>query len=255
MAVDKQMTIQSVERALDVLLLFAGRLHESAEDGRGLGVTQIGERLDLAKSTVHRILSTLESKGFCRQDTTTGRYHLGLKALELAGAYLAQSDLGTAAYPEMCRLRDHVDETVTLYVRDGTDRVRVQKAEGRHGVRRVVGLGQRLPLHLGAASKVLLAWLPDYERERVLGVMRLPHDFDLAGLKAGIKDTRQAGWASSAEEREEGVASVAAPILDRNGQAVAALAISGPVQRFSPEAVERYAQAVVEAVRNISMRL
>ncbi len=255
MADDKQITIQAVDRALDVLLLFAELSQEPTSEARGLGVTQIGGRLDLAKSTVHRILSTLESKGFCRQDTATGRYHLGLKALELAGAYLAQSDLGTAAYPEMCRLRDLVEETVTLYLRDGTDRVRVQKAEGRHGVRRVVGLGQRLPLHLGAASKVLLAWLPDYERERVLGVMRLPPHFDLTGLKAAIKETRQLGWASSAEEREEGVASVAAPILDRNGQVVAALAVSGPVQRFHGTAVDRYAQAAMDAARNIGMRL
>lgn len=255
LADDKPITIQAVDRALDVLLLFAEGSGQAYEEGRGLGVTQIAERLDLAKSTVHRILSTLEARGFCRQDPVTGRYHLGLKALELAGAYLAQSDLGTAAYPEMCRLRDLVEETVTLYVRDGTDRVRVQKAEGRHGVRRVVGLGQRLPLHLGAASKVLLAWLPDYERERVLGVMRLPVGFDLAGLKAAVRETRQRGWASSAEEREEGVASVAAPILDRNSQCVAALAISGPVQRFTAESVERYAQAAQEAARNIGMRL
>lgn len=255
MAEDKHMTIQAVDRALDVLLLFAERSADFEHEGRGLGVTQIAERLDLPKSTVHRILSTLEARGFCRQDPHTGRYHLGLKALELAGAYLAQSDLGSAAYPEMCRLRDQVEETVTLYVRDGTDRVRVQKAEGRHGVRRVVGLGQRLPLHLGAASKVLLAWLPDYERERVLGSMRLPLDFDLAGLKAAILETRRRGWASSAEEREEGVASVAAPIIDRSGHVVAALAISGPVQRFDGPAVERYAQAALETARNIGMRL
>lgn len=254
----RQETIQSVDRALEVLLLFAGTaadgsVPDSAEGG--LGVTRIAERLGLPKSSVHRILSTLEAKGFVRQDAPSGRYFLGLKALELAGVYLAQSDLPAVAYPEMCRLRDQVEETVSLYVRDGADRVRVQKAEGRHVLRRVVGLGQRLPLHLGASGKVLLAWLPDYERERVMASMRVPPSYDLLGMKRILAEVRERGWASSAEEREPGVASVAVPILDRSGRAVAALAISGPAQRFDPAAVARYAEALLAAARHISMRL
>lgn len=252
---DRHLTIQAVDRALAVLLLFAEAPPAPDGDGRGLGVTQIADRLGFAKSTVHRILSTLEARGFVRQDPATGRYHLGLKALELAGAYLAQSDLPTVAYPEMVHLRDEVEETVSLYVRDRGDRVRVQKAEGRHGVRRVVGLGQRLPLHLGASGKVLLAFTPEPERSRLLANLERQHGVEVEPFRRMLEEVRRQGWAVSAEEREQGVASVAAPIFDRSGQVVAALAVSGPVQRFDEEAIARYREKVLESARRIGMML
>ncbi len=240
-------TIRSVERALDVLLCFAG------EPG-GLGVTQIAEKVDLYKSTVHRILAALESKGFVRQDNVTGRYHLGLKALELASVYLTSGDMPAIAYPEMMALRDRAQETVSLYVRDGNERVRVQRAEGPLTVRRVVGLGERLPLYLGASGKVLLGWAPPAERIVLLEQI-LPAGFDRAGLEAAIARALQQGWALSTEEREEGVASVAAPVLDRAGRCVAALAISGPVSRFDTLTAATLGRLVLESARTIGLRL
>lgn len=244
---EEAQTIRSVERALDVLLCFAG------EPG-GLGVTQIAEKVDLYKSTVHRILAALESRGFVRQDSVTGRYHLGLKALELARGYLTSGDLPTVAYPEMSALRDRARETVSLYVRDGCERVRVQRAEGPLTVRRVVGLGERLPLYLGASGKALLAWAPAGEREAVLHEC-LPAGFDRAGLEADLAAVRSRGWAVSIEEREEGAGSVAAPILDRMGRCVAALAISGPVTRFDQLTTNRLSSDLLSSARTIGLQL
>lgn len=190
-------TIRSVERALDVLLCFAG------ESG-GLGVTYIAEKVGLYKSTVHRILGALEVKGFVRQDPSTGRYHLGLKALELASGYLTSGDLPSVAHAEMVALRDSAQETVSLYVRDGSERVRVQRAEGPLTVRRVVGLGERLPLYLGASGKVLLGWLHPSDRTVLLDQL-LPPGHDRVGLEASLEYYRQQGWALSSEEREQGV--------------------------------------------------
>lgn len=240
-------TIRSVERALDVLLCFSG-------ESTGLGVTQIAEKVGLYKSTVHRILAALESRGFVRQDGVTGRYHLGLKTLELASVYLTSGDLPTTAYPEMCALRDRARETVSLYVRDGLERVRVQRAEGPLTVRRVVGLGERLPLYLGASGKVLLAWAPPAERAETLSRI-LPPKFDRAGFEAAMKEALSLGWAVSLEEREKGVASVAAPILDRGGRCVAALTISGPVSRFLANSVRQLGEMVMEGAREISLKL
>lgn len=239
--------IRSVERALDVLLCFAG------EPG-GLGVTQIAEKVGLYKSTVHRILAALEAKGFVRQDPTTGRYHLGLKALELASAYLTSGDLPAVAYGEMLALRDIAQDTVSLYVRDGLERVRVQRAEGPLTVRRVVGLGERLPLYLGASGKVLLAWADPADRARTLDQI-LPVGFDPTGLLQGLDQVRAQGWAQSHEEREEGVASVAAPVLDRAGRCVAALAISGPVQRFQPDRIAPLSERIQMSARAIGLKL
>lgn len=240
-------TIRSVERALDVLLCFAGEAH-------GLGVTQIAEKLGLYKSTVHRILGALEAKGFVRRDGAAGRYHLGLKTLELASVYLTSGDVPSVAYHEMLTLRDRAQETVSLYVRDGMERVRVQRAEGPLAVRRVVGLGERLPLYLGASGKVLLAWAPLAERGWLLE-RTLPPEFDRQSFEQMLDLAVDRGWATSLEEREEGVASVAAPVLDRAGRCVAALAISGPVSRFAPEDAHRLGQMVLESARAISLRL
>lgn len=244
---EETQTIRSVERALDVLLCFAG------EPG-GLGVTQIAEKVGLYKSTVHRILAALESRGFVRQDPSTGRYHLGLKVLELASVYLTSGDLPAVAYAEMLALRDEAQETVSLYVRDGTERVRVQRAEGPLTVRRVVGLGERLPLYLGASGKVLLAWAPPVERTRLLDQI-LPPGFDRAALESALEQARAQGWAQSQEEREDGVSSVAAPVIDRMGRCVAALAISGPVHRFDPARVGLLGDWILARARAIGLKL
>jgi len=230
-----------------VLLSFAG------ERG-GLGVTQIAAKVGLYKSTVHRILAALESRGFVRQEEATGRYHLGMKTLELAQVYLSSGDLPSVALGEMLRLRDLAQETVSLYVRDGAERVRVQRAEGPLTVRRVVGLGERLPLHLGASGKVLLAWCPPAERARILDE-HLPASFDRPALERRLEAARREGWAFSQEEREDGVASVAAPVIDRLGQCAAALAISGPVSRFTDDRVALFSDAVQATARAIGMKL
>lgn len=240
-------TIRSVERALDVLLCFAG-------ESTGLGVTQIAEKVGLYKSTVHRILAALEAKGFVRHDLATGRYHLGLKSLELASVYLTSGDVPSVAYPEMVALRDRAQETVSLYVRDGQERVRVQRAEGPLAVRRVVGLGERLPLYLGASGKVLLAWAPDGERTAMFDNI-LPAEFDRSALEGAIAETLRQGRAVSLEERETGVASVAAPVLDRLGRCVAALALSGPVSRFDSASSARLGELVVQSAKAIGYRL
>lgn len=160
----------------------------------------------------------------------------------------------TVAYPEMLLLRDRAQETVSLYVRDGLERVRVQRAEGPLTVRRVVGLGERLPLYLGASGKVLLAWASEPERSGLLDQI-LPQGFDRTALEAALETARADGWAVSLEEREGGVASVAAPVLDRAGRCVAALAISGPTNRFDPDSSARLGQMVAGSSQVIGNRM
>lgn len=230
---------------MDVLLCFSGLEGD-------LGVTQIAQRVGLSKSTVHRLLVALETKGFVHRNEETERYRLGLKALELASTFLISHDLAESAYHEMEHLRDAVGETVSLYVRDGNERVRIQKVEGRQGLRRVVHLGQRLPLYLGASGKVLLAWCPEAERERILAAGRTD-GFDITNLTAELQRVHDQGWAFSSQEREDGIASVAAPVLDRSGYAVAALAISGPVHRLDRDTVATFAPALVQSAKTIGL--
>jgi IclR family transcriptional regulator, KDG regulon repressor len=241
---DRQ-TVRSVERALDVLLCFGGA-------GGDQGVTQIAQQLGLSKSTVHRLLLALEAKGFVSRSAEGERYRLGMKALELAAAFLKSDDLAEAAYHEMEQLRDQVGETVSLYVRDGLERVRIQKVEGRLSLRRVVHLGQRLPLYLGASGKVLLAGCDDSEQDRILAAV-CPEGFDVRKLKVELQHVWKQGWAVSSEEREEGIASVSAPVLNRSGRSRAALAVSGPANRFDRATVEALAPAVIRSARTIGL--
>ena len=230
-----------------MLLCFAG-------EKESLGVTQIAAKVGLYKSTVHRILAALESRGFVRQEDVTGRYRLGHRALELAQAYLSSGDLPTVALDEMQLLRDLAEETVSLYVRDGAERVRVQRAEGPLTVRRVVGLGERLPLYLGASGKILLAWCSERDRRQILD-QQLPADFRRSALESALDQARQQGWALSQEEREDGVGSVAAPVIDRMGNCVGALAISGPVSRLEGDRVATLSRAVQASARAIGLKL
>ncbi|MCL5676632.1 MAG: IclR family transcriptional regulator [Firmicutes bacterium] len=245
--VDKE-TVRSVERALDILLCFV-------DQPRGLGVTQVADRIGLYKSTVHRLLQTLESKGFVRRDGISERYHLGERVLQLAASFPESDDLPAVATPEMIRLRDETGETVSLYIRDGVDRVRIHKAEGLQAVRRVVQLGERMPLFVGASSKVLLAYAPEDMRQQVLSPEHLPPGFDRRSLEKQLARVRRLGYAVSVEEREPGSAAVAAPIADRSGRVSAALAVSGPAVRFQEESVERYATLVRLATERIAQRL
>lgn len=246
MATEEKTTVRSVERALDILLCFA-------DQPGGLGVTQVADRLGLYKSTVHRLLQALEAKGFVRRDPVSERYHLGERVLQLAASFPQSDDLPAVATPEMIRLRDETEETVSLYIRDGLERVRIHKAEGQQEVRRVVQLGQRMPLYVGAASKILLTYAPEDIRGKVLS--SLPETMHRKAIEKQLAQVKLQGYALSVEEREKGAAAVAAPILDRHGQAVAALAVSGPTMRFDEASMERIAILVRLAAERIAQRL
>lgn len=236
-------SVRSVERALDILQMLA------ISPG-GTGLTAIASRASLPKSTAHRLLSTLEARGFVKRDPTTDQYCLGLRTLELATCYFEGDDLTTVALPEMRRLRDQFDETVSLYVRDGQERVRVQKVESRQAVRRVVQIGQRMPLYIGASGKVILAHCDTQILEQVLG--SLPEIFDKENLLRQLEDVRRRGYATSIEEREQGTSAVAAPIFNRSGIVTAALCISGPTSRFGQDNIAKYGESVALGAKNLN---
>ncbi|HEU4964211.1 MAG TPA: IclR family transcriptional regulator [Bacilli bacterium] len=232
-------TVRAVERALDILLCFSGTETE-------LGLSDISKKIGLHKSTVHRLLASLESKGFIRRHHPTDKYRLGWSVLELVSNVYQSDDLSSIVLPEMTRLRDLLGETISLYIRSGLERVRIQAVESNQPVRRVANIGKRLPLYVGASGKVLLAFaeesLDDYWE-----IANVPAEIDREEFAEQIREIRDKGYAISIEERELGAAAVSAPILSRSGKLVAALSISGPVDRFTEEAVERFAISVKQS--------
>ncbi|MBL0386181.1 IclR family transcriptional regulator [Tumebacillus sp. ITR2] len=235
MAEQEKGTVRAVERALDILLCFAGTDAE-------LGLSDISKRLGLHKSTVHRLLASLESKGFIRRHSSTEKYRLGWSVLELVSNVYQSDALSSIVLPEMTRLRDQIGETISLYVRSGTERIRIQAVESNQPVRRVANIGKRLPLHVGASSKVLLA----FSKEPVEDLVRdcCPSESSRMEFLQSLATTRNLGYAISIEEREPGAAAVAAPIFSRQGDIVAALSVSGPVDRFTPDMLKIHTEAV-----------
>lgn len=242
---DKKLTVRAVERALDILLCFT--------QTRKLGLTEISSQIGLHKSTVHRLLTTLEEKGFVTRDDATEKYSLGLKIWELSQHLSQEDDPAVLLKPQMEMLRDQLGETVSLYVRDGMERLRIGAVQSDQAIRRVAPVGARLPLYVGASSKVLVAYADDAIQNRVLLSPDWPASLDRDEFARQLSQIRKQGFATSYEERELGAASVSAPIFDRDGAIVAALSISGPVSRLTEQKLVELGEPVVKVARQMGM--
>ncbi|MDB4867737.1 MAG: IclR family transcriptional regulator [Cohnella sp.] len=244
---DDKRTVRAVGRALDVLLCFTGK--------SDWGLSEIANQVGLHKSTVHRLLATLEDRGFVIRDEGTEKYRLGLRVLELSSSQSRPNDPSVVLLPEMERLRDQLGETVSLYVRDRTERVRIQAVQSEQAIRRVAPVGARLPLSVGASSKVLLAFAEPSVQSAALADPAWPQTLDKETYARQLDDIVDSGYSTSFEEREPGAAAVAAPIFNRAGKLVAALAVSGPSNRLTPEVMHNQAAFIMEAARRMGALL
>ena len=198
---------------------------------------ELVERTGLARPTVHRLAVALEAHDVLRRDEQ-GRFRLGRRVLAWGRAAMGDSPLVDAAGPVLAALAEATGESAQLYVRDGDARVCVAAADRRTGLRDTVPVGAVLALDAGSGAKALLAWTPDEE---------LPTRVDAGELAA----VRRRGWAESVAEREAGVASVSAPVLDGAGRVVGAVSVSGPLDRLGRTPGRRFGAAVVAAARDL----
>ncbi|SFA80071.1 transcriptional regulator, IclR family [Cohnella sp. OV330] len=244
---EEKKTVRAVERALDILLVFT--------TGSEWSLTELAAKCELHKSTVHRLLATLEEKGFVIRDDATDKYRLGLRVLELSAHFARSDDPTVVLIGEMEKLRDQMGETVSLYIRDRLERVRIQAVQSRQAIRRVAQVGIRLPLSVGASSKVLLAFEDSNTREALLSDPAWPAGLRSPSYAKQLDEVVAAGYATSFEEREPGAAAVAAPIFSRSGKLVAALAVSGPSNRLTPDVMEERASAIIGAATRMGALL
>jgi DNA-binding IclR family transcriptional regulator len=206
------------------------------------GPVTLGELVEttgIPRPTAHRLAVALESHGLVGRDER-GRFRLGLRlaAWGRVAAPLSASVLERST-EVLNALRDESGESAQLYVREGAHRVCVAAAERPSGLRDTVPVGARLPLGAGSGGKVLLAWADP---------ATWPDGVDAAGLRA----VRQRGWAASVAEREAGVASVSAPVLGPDGAVVAALSVSGPIDRLGRRPGPRFGPALVRAAARLA---
>jgi IclR family acetate operon transcriptional repressor len=222
-------------------------------------MTQIAEQIGIHKSTVHRLLGTLEKKRFVERDPVTGVYHLGIRLLQMAYLTLEQNDLRRIAAPFLRRLWENHQETIHLAVLDDVDVVFVDVIESQQRVKLAAAIGQRLPVCATASGKAILACMPDEYVRHILqrGQPRYT-EHTLVTSEAFFEDlgrVRERGFAFDEQELEVGINAVAAAILDLHGQPMAAVAIAGPAFRLTQERLIEFGPSVLAAARDITQEL
>ncbi|MEY4282903.1 MAG: hypothetical protein RIQ73_314 [Actinomycetota bacterium] len=196
----------------------------------------------IARPTAHRLAVALEFHRLVTRDLS-GRFTIGIRNAEL-GAAAGEDRLLAAAAPALAALRDATGESAQLYKRQGDQRICVAVAERLSGLRDSVPVGSALTMSAGSAAQILLAWEDSEKIHRGLTNAR----FTAAQLAAD----RRRGWAQSVGEREAGVASVSAPVKAPNGKVIAAVSISGPIERLGRQPGRIHAAAVVATAARLS---
>jgi DNA-binding IclR family transcriptional regulator len=207
----------------------------------GASLAELVERTKLPRATAHRLAQALEIHRLLVRDAQ-GRWRPGPRLGELANA--APDILLTAAEPMLAALRDATGESAQLFLRRADERVCVAAAERARGLRNTVPVGSVLPMTAGSAAHILLAWEPPEAYLPLLPRCRF--------TGKTLAEVRRRGWSQSVAEREPGVASVSAPIRDRTGRVIAAISVSGPIERMTRRPGEKFAMAVVRAGQRLS---
>jgi len=242
-------SIRAVERALDVLMCFTNQTPE-------LTMTQISDLIGINKSTVHRLLATLEGKRFVERDAVTGVYKPGIRLLQMAFLTMEHNDLRRLAAPFLQNLCNQVRENVNLSILDGADVVYVDAIESTQRVKLAAAPGQRLPAFCTASGKAILAFLPEENIKRILesgmpeytqNTLTSPELFS-----ENIRHVRELGFAISIQEFEDGINAIAAPICN---QPIASISIAGPAYRLTRERMLEIGPDLLVTAKNIAMEV
>ncbi|HEX7322602.1 MAG TPA: IclR family transcriptional regulator [Mycobacterium sp.] len=219
-----------------------GVLHAAAKSPCGLA--ELCERTGLPRATAHRLAAGLEVHRLLARDGD-GRWQIGPAVIELAGQ--ADDPLRAAAETVLPRLREITGESVQLYRREGASRVCVAAVEPPAGLRDTVPVGARLPMTAGSGAKVLLAYADHATQQAVLAEAKF--------TRRMLTEVRRRGWAQSVAEREPGVASASAPVRDPRGEVVAAISVSGPIDRMGRQPGVRWAADLIDAAEALTHAL
>jgi IclR family transcriptional regulator, KDG regulon repressor len=244
--------ITALQRGLRLLQLFS-------ESPHGFTAKQVADRSRLPVSTIHRFLANLKTSGFlnCSGD---GVYQLGIACFAIGQAALGQLDIRRVSLPYLQELNRQTRETIHLTVRHGLSAVYVEKLDSQEQLRIHSRIGAAVPLYCTAVGKVMLAYLPGEERERILpqlGLKRLTPNTagNLQELEAELCRVRKNGYACDLEEHELHIRCIAAPIWDHVGVVNASLSITAPTVRMSVTRLRQLAPLIQAAGLQVSREL
>ena len=243
--------VQSIDRMILIVELLS--MHP-----KGASLTEICGETSLPKGTVSRMLGALISHGYVIQEPDTKRYRLTMRMFEIGSRVAGSANILSVARPYLEYLSSVSGEAVHLVSRVNDEVVYLYKEEASNSIVRMSSfVGLRNPMYCTGVGKSILAFLPDDEM-RGIWSRTVPIRFTsstittLEDMEAEILRIRQRGYAIDDEEHEAGVRCVAAPILDFNGNPVAAISLSAPAVRLNDAEIEKYAPMVMEAAGNIS---
>jgi DNA-binding IclR family transcriptional regulator len=243
-------TIQSVDRAARILKVLAS-------GPRRLGVSEIADRLELTRPTVHGLLQTLQANGFVEQDRDSDKYQLGAGLLQLGNSYLDLNELRARSPVQAERLAARADAAVRVGVMHGASVLIVHHVFRPDTTLQILEVGAELPLHASALGKAMLAFFADDVLADLLAEPLPRLTSRTAGaLRQELAAVRERGVARERDEAILGESSLAAPIFDHSGHAVGAIGIVGDTERLMPRGPDkRLTSAVAEAARGISREL
>lgn len=242
-----------VERVMNALDAFT-------PDTPELRLTDLSERLSLPKSQVLRIVSTLESGGYLDRDPETKRYRLGIRVFQLGMIVREELDLCRVARPALETLAAETLETVVLIVADPTGPICVDVIQSPKGLRVYAHVGRHMPWNAGTSGKVILAYMPEEQRETILNAGRFrrftDHTItDPERLREVLSKIRENGYHVAKRDLDEDAAGVSAPLFDHDGRVVGAISLAAPLSRVSDEDMERLICKVLESTNEISRQL
>jgi DNA-binding IclR family transcriptional regulator len=245
--------IRVIARAVTILDCFL--------DASGnLGITELSQQTHLSKGTVHHVVTTLVETGLLAADGPSRRYRLGPKVAQLGKAFSESTDLRDHVLPAMTELRDLTEETVSLYLRIGDQRVIIAQVDSKQGIRRVLSVGLQKPLWLGAAGIVLMGGMSNQEVLELLKRVRPKRMTDKTVVDpkqvlALVQQARVVGYSTLSEQMEDDVGAIAFPIQDHQGAVPACILISGPIQRWNQKTAAIHLKRMKAIVEDASQRL
>jgi IclR family acetate operon transcriptional repressor len=245
--------VQSLTRGLSLLEALA-----TAESG--LSLTDLARKVELAPSTAHRLLATLEKMGYVYQGGDLARWYVGLQAFTVGSSFLANRDFVAQSHPYLRRLMEQSGETANLGILDGTEAVFIDQVQCRETMRTIVKLGSRVPLHASGVGKAIFAALPDEQIDALVKVKGLPRITantitSPEIMWASIRVIRQRGYSFDDEEHLPGTRCVAAPIYDEHAEALGALSLAGPLSRLPDDRIKQLGPLVAHTAEELTRRL
>lgn len=245
--------VQTINRALDIIEILS-------MEKEGLGVTEIGKKAGLHKSTAHRMLNTLAERGYIDKEPKYGNYRLGMKFVEVSSIYLNKIELKTEAQPYLRKLVETVGQPAHLGILDRFDVIYIEKIEALSSIRLYSKIGSRIPVYCSALGKALLSGLGNGDLAKLIDEIEYyPYTKNTIRTKGELMKTvesvKKRGFAVDNEEHDEGVRCLAAPIRDYTGKVIASVSTAGDKRIICEERDEEIGRYVIETAEAISERL